>query len=241
MATNDLDRLKQLETIDLSECDYRGRVLEEIETDLYVEDRFFAGWRNLLVNSLPHQPGKASYASFILEQAIPIPDADGLVIKPGMIVPGSPAGILMEYTEADHIGLLCLGLDGRLRWRHSCWSPGFFVPGRPDRPYAVGDVDNDGKAEIAVVNRNTILVLDGADGSTRSEAPTPENGHFLTRRNERPKLNRNIHLCRAHGPDKPAVIVLFESGGCGGHTIWGIRSHARILLLTPQRRRAVRT
>lgn len=55
-----------LAKIDLSSCDFRGRVLDPLEPDQSIEEKYFAGWRNLLTASLGRLSAHRGSAMFAL-------------------------------------------------------------------------------------------------------------------------------------------------------------------------------
>ena len=55
-----------LAKIDLASCDFRGRVLDPLEPDQRIEEKYFAGWRNLLTASLGRLAAHRGSAMFSL-------------------------------------------------------------------------------------------------------------------------------------------------------------------------------
>lgn len=77
--------------------------------------------------------------------------------------------------------LIALRQDGTRLWT---WG----TPNPTDRPYtshayescvAVGDVDGDGRAEVALVDGRKVYLLDGLTGKLRAEAEMPEDNFYI--------------------------------------------------------------
>jgi len=156
----------------------------------------------------------------IVAREVPVPDSTGLPLRAGSVVPSEPETILIEYEQDGRVGLLCMTPEGERVWKRLLWDRGFALVDRPDRPYAVHDVDLDGKPEIVMANRQEILVLSATDGEEHARAPVPDACPFLSLRHQKARLARNAKVWHLDGPQRPASIVFFQTGGCGGHTIW---------------------
>jgi hypothetical protein len=88
------------------------------------------------------------------------------------------------FIQAAFPRSICLsafGHDGRRLWT---WGE----PNPADRPYichahescvAVGDIDGDGRAEVALANGRTVHVLEGATGKERASAELPYDNFYI--------------------------------------------------------------
>ena len=91
----------------------------------------------------------------------------------------------------------------------------FGEPNPTDRPYichahescvAVGDVDGDGSAEVALANGDKVYLLDGPTGQVRAQATLPRDNYFIVQ-----------ILGEPTGPGEAALVI---KNGEGGYDHW---------------------
>lgn len=97
-----------LAKIDLKSCEFRGRVLDPLEPDQHIEQKYFAGWRNLLTSSLGRLAGHRGSAMFSIIDDADRPAFEWSTTLPFLFVSGDSAwGDVEVRTETR-----CIMNDG---------------------------------------------------------------------------------------------------------------------------------
>ena len=87
----------------------------------------------------------------------------------------------VDEAERKHFCLSALDLDGRLRWQIGTPWPDVECPyiRHGGGGIAIADLDDDGRLEVAAINRDELLILDGATGRERARTRLPADCYAL--------------------------------------------------------------
>jgi len=81
------------------------------------------------------------------------------------------------------------------------------------------DMDGDGSEEIACINGERIIIMDGATGVIRCEESLPPAGPYVGFRNSRCAV-AGLYVVNLRGEAHPSDIVIMDGTSAGGYTIW---------------------